>query len=85
MCVGHLGIWGSTFSFHTLPFEHVLIRLHRILGERLRLCNLPFLVMEHFEVNRLATLFHIYSTRKVALQSTGQPSQSTEPPSGNDQ
>ena len=51
-------------------FEVVLIRLHKMLGERLKLCNVPSLVMEHFEINRLATLFYICPTREDALQAS---------------
>jgi hypothetical protein len=56
-------------------FEAVLVRLHKSLGEKLKLCNLPSTVTEHFEINRLATLFNMYQTRDDALK-VGQSSQS---------
>jgi demethylmenaquinone methyltransferase/2-methoxy-6-polyprenyl-1,4-benzoquinol methylase len=48
-------------------FELVLVHLHKILGEKLKLCNLPSAVMEHFEINRLATVFDIYPKLEDAL------------------
>ena len=51
-------------------FEAVLVRLHKMFGKRLKLCNVPSLVMEHFQTNRLATVFHIWATRDDALQAS---------------
>ncbi len=41
-------------------FETVLVSLHTKLNDKLRMCNLPVTVAEHFETNLLAMLFHIY-------------------------
>jgi hypothetical protein len=48
-------------------FEGKLVALHRKLSGRLILCNLPPLVIECFNVNRLASLFHICATLSDAL------------------
>lgn len=47
--------------------ESVFIKLHKRLNAKLKMCNLPAMVMEHFEMNRLATLFHIYPMLEDAL------------------
>ena len=56
-------------------FEAVLVRLHMKANDRLKMCGLPPFVMEHFEINRLAELFHISPTREEALRAS---------PSGNE-
>jgi anti-anti-sigma regulatory factor len=47
--------------------EHVFVKLHKQLNAKLKMCSLPKMVMEHFKMNRLATLFHIYTTVEDAL------------------
>jgi anti-anti-sigma factor len=51
-------------------FEAVLVRLHKKLDGKLKMCNLPSNVRQHFEMNRLVDVFHIYSTREEALATT---------------
>lgn len=51
-------------------FEVALVRLHKMLSERLKLCNVPSLVREHFEINGLAAVFYICPTREDALQAS---------------
>ena len=48
-------------------FEFVLIRLHKKLNGNLKLCNLTPNIVRYFETNRLAELFHMFSTREEAL------------------
>jgi hypothetical protein len=48
--------------------EFPLVKLHKRLGGNLRLCNVPTMAMDHFRMNRLATLFHIYETREQAVK-----------------
>jgi anti-anti-sigma regulatory factor len=48
--------------------EAPLVRLHKRLGSKLRMCNVPSMAMEQFQVNRLVRLFHIYQTREEALE-----------------
>lgn len=50
--------------------EAPLVRLHKRLGGNLRMCNVPLMAMEHFRMNRLATLFHIYQTREEAMDTS---------------
>jgi hypothetical protein len=50
--------------------EAVLVRLHKKLDGKLKMCNLPPNVIRHFEMNRLVDVFHIYSTRQEALGTT---------------
>ena len=42
-------------------FQMVLIRLHKKLGNGLKLCRLPPMVTEHFELSGLAIMLNIYS------------------------
>jgi anti-anti-sigma regulatory factor len=53
--------------------EAPLVRLHKRLGRNLRMCNVPPMAMEQFQINRLALLFHIYRTREEALESASAP------------
>jgi hypothetical protein len=48
--------------------EAPLVRLHKRLDGNLRMCNVPSMAMEQFQVNRLVLLFHIYQTREEALE-----------------
>ena len=50
-------------------FECILVRLHKKLDDKLRMCNLPVTVAEHFEINQLATLFQVYTGLEDALDS----------------
>jgi anti-anti-sigma regulatory factor len=50
--------------------EAVLVRLHKKLDSKLRMCNLPPNVTHHFEMNRLLDVFHTYATREEALATT---------------
>lgn len=49
--------------------ECVFVKLYTRLKARLKMCNLPAMVMEQFEMNRLATLFHIHTALDDALAS----------------
>ena len=44
-----------------------MVRLHTKLGGRLGMCNLPPIVAEQYEVNRLSTLFQIHTGLDDAL------------------
>lgn len=48
-------------------FENVLLRLHKKLDGKLRMCNLPQMVAEQFKINQLATLFQIHAGLDDAL------------------
>lgn len=48
-------------------FENVLVQLHNKLDGKLRMCNLPQMVAEQFEINQLATLSQIHSGLDDAL------------------
>jgi hypothetical protein len=49
-------------------FQQILIALHKKLGDGLKLCHLPPMVMEHLEWNRLAERLSIYPTREDAIE-----------------
>ena len=51
--------------------ESVFIKFHQRLNGRLKMCNIPKLVREQFERNRLTELFDIYDRFEGALASVG--------------
>lgn len=55
------------FFIPAATIDNVLVKLHKKLDARLKMCNLSELATAHFEMNRLDTLFHIYTTLESAL------------------
>ncbi len=49
--------------------EHVFVKLHKRLNGRMRMCHLPPMVMDHFQMNKLSTLFQIDTTLKGSIDS----------------
>ena len=48
-------------------FESVLLTLQRGLGDRLRLCNLPTTIANHFNKNQVAMMFQVHTGLEDAL------------------
>ena len=48
-------------------FENVLVRLHKNLNGKLRMCDLPARVAEQFKVNQLATVLQVHTDLDGAL------------------
>ena len=47
--------------------EHVFVKLQKKLGKNLRMCNLPVMATEHFDMNRLSTWFQIHPTLEDSI------------------